>query len=276
MIVDTLKRVAEKELSNSALSPEEETFLKDMLFIKQGCGYTMSTGWYARLFYESAPDTKEYIIADVHTQPADKGGNPVGYVLHVGTGRMNLGIVTAPCEDGTLTAFVGPMLSYFEHVTMNFKRLTDKEWGGLYYKPEAIRPSWVNVYLTDKNGNRRTDGLKLITDEPLSVQTKNEPSSHSIIVAQCYPNPFGAVNSTSTLIQFSITADQTAIPVNLSVYDMTGRKIRDLSQSNLTSGSYYLRWDGKNSKGESVSNGLYFCHVKVGGELKILKMIVAK
>ena len=42
-------------------------------------------------------------------------------------------------------AFVGPVFTYYEKVTSNFKRLTDKEW------PDSIgaRPDWVNGYIVN-------------------------------------------------------------------------------------------------------------------------------
>ena len=36
---------------------------------------------------------EDRVVADVHTQPTDAAGAPVGYVLHVGTGPLNMAIV---------------------------------------------------------------------------------------------------------------------------------------------------------------------------------------
>jgi hypothetical protein len=83
-------------------------------------------------------------------------------VLHSGTGPINLGVFIAPtATPGDTVAFVGPVMSYYEHVTTNFRRLTDNEWRTLYAQAPSFRPSWVNVYLADNSGNPRGTGLVL-------------------------------------------------------------------------------------------------------------------
>jgi hypothetical protein len=63
----------------------------------------------------------------VHTQPTDEVGNPVGHVLHVGTGMARLMAVTFETCTGP-RAYVGLASSYFEEVTSDFERLNDPEW----------------------------------------------------------------------------------------------------------------------------------------------------
>ena len=71
----------------------------------------------------------DFTIADVHTQPTDENGNLVGRVLHVGTGMLNLGVFLAesPSNGFAPTAFVGPVMSYYEYTTENFERY-DRFW----------------------------------------------------------------------------------------------------------------------------------------------------
>ena len=51
-------------------------------------------GWYPRLFYPlmdlDRVLTLDYSVADVHTAPTDQAGNPVGWVVHAGTGNIDL------------------------------------------------------------------------------------------------------------------------------------------------------------------------------------------
>jgi hypothetical protein len=85
-------------------------------------------GWYARLFYisDSALE-RDPTIADVHTQPADEGGNDVGRILHVATGMPRLMVVTVNNCDGP-KAYAGVVFSYFEKITENWLRMSDSEW----------------------------------------------------------------------------------------------------------------------------------------------------
>ena len=87
-----------------------------------------ANGWYSKLFFENMDNIEtDTTIADVHTQPADEAGNPVGRVLHVGTGLPRLMVVTVDTCHGPRT-YTGLVSSYHEKVTENFKRLNDQEW----------------------------------------------------------------------------------------------------------------------------------------------------
>ena len=54
-------------------------------------------------------------------------------------------------------------------------------------------------------------------------------------------------------------------PVNLGVYDLQGRLIRELVNSSRTSGVYNIHWDGIDSKGVAISNGVYVYRFKTNG-----------
>ena len=105
---------------------------------------------------------RDYLIADVHTSPTDEAGAMVGWVKHVGTGPINLGVMVLPLE-GKSIAFVSPMMSYYEHLTTNFRRLTDEEWALIYNVAPSLRPDFVNAWLADVKGNRRPGGVMLLT-----------------------------------------------------------------------------------------------------------------
>ena len=61
-------------------------------------------------------------IADVHTQPTDAYGAPVGRVLHVATGMPRTMVVTVETCTGP-RAYVGLASSYFERVTDLMSRI---------------------------------------------------------------------------------------------------------------------------------------------------------
>jgi hypothetical protein len=256
--MDTLAAIAEKQLNRTQLDPAEASFLKSMLFQPRMCGEPLS-GWYPRLFYLHPDDCAEMdlVVADVHTAPTDAAGNPVGHVLHAGTGPLDLGIVIAECSDGTPMAYIGPVMSYYEHVTVNFKRLTDEEWKELYQKPPSSRPAWVNVYLADANGQRRAFGPLLATSvkEPLA---KNElPANY--LLHQNYPNPFNA----GTVIRFEIPPSLANASTRLAIYNVRGELVRELVNRRLPAGNYVARWEGKNDAGNEVASGIYLYRLQV-------------
>jgi hypothetical protein len=270
-VMDTLATIAGKQLQQAELDPPELKFLRTMLYEPGICGPEF-TGWYPGLFYKGDQDCgeKDLVVADVHTQPADESGNMVGHVWHAGTGLLDLGIVIAECNDGKPMAFVGPMMSYYEHVTMNFKRLTDEEWKELYQKPPSFRPAWVNVYLADANGKRRAPGPRLVTSvkEPL---TQNE-APRGYLLHQNFPNPFNA----GTVIRFEIPAALAHAHASLAIYNVRGELVRSLVNQKLPAGNYLSRWEGKDDAGRDVASGIYLYRLQIGGVTEMRKLSLLK
>ncbi|MDZ7262722.1 MAG: T9SS type A sorting domain-containing protein, partial [candidate division KSB1 bacterium] len=77
----------------------------------------------------------------------------------------------------------------------------------------------------------------------------------SLALWQNYPNPFNP----ETSINFSLNKAQW---VTISIFNAAGQKITTLHQGQLPEGSHQVIWDGKNSKGENVSSGIYFYNLK--------------
>ncbi|WP_437524249.1 DUF3160 domain-containing protein [Sorangium sp. So ce726] len=143
-VARTLGEMAENERAGVPLTAEHLDFINQAVRIQRGCGSDEgAVGWYAELFFDVFQTVAEDpTIADVHTQPTDESGAPVGRVLHVGTGRPRLMVVTAdPC--GTPRAFVGLASSYFEKITEGFERMTDEEWAGELHQTTPDDVAWM-------------------------------------------------------------------------------------------------------------------------------------
>jgi len=270
-VTDTLGTIAQKELDGTLLDTQEISFMKRTLFWHS---YPVMDGWYLKLLglgSSSDPGSfKDFLVADYHTTPTDCGGSLMGWVSHAGTGPVDLAIVTAPMPDGHTTAFVGPVMSYYDYRTTNFLRLTDAEWEETY-QASASRPDWTNLYLANTDGMSRGNGATLLTSLNDTQEEKPQlPSTH--IIAQNYPNPFNA----STIINFSIPFNMTHSFVELTVYNIKGQVIKTLIKRELASGNYLSRWNGTNDIGNSVSSGIYFYKIRVGSEQVTGKMILTK
>jgi hypothetical protein len=283
-IMDTLVTISLKELNQEMLNPDEITFLNNMIYFDAsgGSGTTPYKGWYARLFYNDEflmnPESpfqnpglmeSDHLVADMHTIPTDCGGLMVGWVKHVGTGSINLGVFVTPWNDGVETAFIGPFMSYYEYTTDNFLRLTDHEWNNQYLQ-SALRPEWVNIYLADSTGNSRGNGPSLITSVDENPNGNIIPQSELLI--SNYPNPF---NST-TLIVFTIPYELTNENTELKIYDVQGSLVATLVDQQLSAGNYIVKWEGKNQYNQNVSSGVYLYNIKAGGKVKSGKMNLLK
>lgn len=71
------------------------------------------------------------------------------------------------------------------------------------------------------------------------------------LLGNAYPNPFQA----GVTIPFFLERDQHRIEVTL--YDMLGRKIKSIGLHNVKAGIHNLDWDGKNEQGSAAESGMY-------------------
>jgi len=83
------------------------------------------------------------------------------------------------------------------------------------------------------------------------------------------PNPFNPV----TTISFSLDRES---DVTLGIFDVTGRLIREFSLKGCKAGVNEVLWDGKNSRGEPVAAGVYFCSMKADGVRLARKMVLIR
>jgi lysyl endopeptidase len=84
-----------------------------------------------------------------------------------------------------------------------------------------------------------------------------------------YPNPFNPV----TRVQFNLEA---AGHASLTVYDIQGRRVRELVDGPLTEGEHTAIWDGTDDRGRRVGSGLYFARLSSGGQVAEHKMVLLK
>ncbi len=84
-----------------------------------------------------------------------------------------------------------------------------------------------------------------------------------------YPNPFNP----STTIRFNLPASG---PARLRIFDVTGREIWSRELSPDTPGWQEVSWDGRNRDGGSVASGVYFAHVRQGGQYAACKLILVQ
>jgi hypothetical protein len=103
--------------------------------------------------------------------------------------------------------------------------------------------------------------IKYTTDPPVQVGIAQEPSQVFNDIANnlhAYPSPF----HNTIQIQFQVRQDG---PITLSVYDISGRLVRNLLSGNLKSGNYVVRWDGYDDKKIKVAKGIYFYRLETCG-----------
>jgi predicted outer membrane repeat protein len=89
-------------------------------------------------------------------------------------------------------------------------------------------------------------------------------------LAQNAPNPFNPV----TLIGFAVPAPGAC--VEIGIYNVEGRCVRDLMDTFLAPGNWSASWDGRDERGVGVSPGVYFCRMKAEGFTATRKMVLVE
>ena len=94
------------------------------------------------------------------------------------------------------------------------------------------------------------------------------------ILHQNFPNPFNP----ETWIPYELAEGS---DVEIRIYSSTGQVVRKLNLGHKPAGFYTDKekaayWDGRNDKGESVADGMYFCTLRAGDYMATKKMILRK
>jgi hypothetical protein len=86
---------------------------------------------------------------------------------------------------------------------------------------------------------------------------------------QNYPNPFNPV----TNITFTVPGKA---HTSLSIYNIEGRLVKTLVNSEFSGGVKTVTWNGTDSNGNQVSSGVYFYRLRAGDNVMTKKMILLK
>jgi hypothetical protein len=111
-----------------------------------------------------------------------------------------------------------------------------------------------------------TDG-KVTTYAPLFITTDDLPEETTLDKA--YPNPFNP----STYIAYHLAEDS---DVQISVYDMLGRKVQTLFTGQQVAGSYHVYWHGKNEAGNISPTGTYLIRMQTENTAQVQKVLLMK
>ncbi|OQX72554.1 MAG: hypothetical protein B6D61_13565 [Bacteroidetes bacterium 4484_249] len=154
----------------------------------------------------------------------------------------------------------------------------------VYIEEEWQNESWVNnyqeLYTYDGNGNP----TEVVTQDWVSGTWENDmkmifsytgvgifefsKTDNLGISLKNYPNPF----TSETTFSFDISENSN---VQLEVFDITGKKVITLFDSELTSGNYTVKWDGTNAAGDKLDSGLYLCRINANGKSTVKKLTIS-
>lgn len=98
------------------------------------------------------------------------------------------------------------------------------------------------------------------TDESLQAEMSDETDG-PLSIEGVAPNPFSAQATIAYVLSSEAPED-----VQLSVYDLSGRLVRELVHARQAPGRYDVQWDGRGDDGQAVRGGMYFIHGRAGSQ----------
>jgi hypothetical protein len=104
-------------------------------------------------------------------------------------------------------------------------------------------------------------------DNIVSVDDPVSTGSGRLLLYQNAPNPFRE----TTTIRFEISA---RAPVNLSVYNVAGRKVATLARGTMDAGPHSVSWNRLDGTGARVPSGVYFYELRVGAQKSNKVMVI--
>ena len=85
----------------------------------------------------------------------------------------------------------------------------------------------------------------------------------------CYPNPFNPI----TTLRYDLPKDGL---VNITVYDMMGRVVKTMVNTEQKAGYKTTQWNATNNAGQPVSAGIYLYEIQAGQFRQVKKMVLLK
>jgi hypothetical protein len=93
--------------------------------------------------------------------------------------------------------------------------------------------------------------------------------SSDLRLESCVPNPV----SVKALLAFSLSHPATT---SLALYDVSGRRVKTLTQGPREAGYHIIHWDGDDEAGHPVPPGIYFYRLNAGEFTQTRSMVVVR
>jgi Peptidase family C25/FG-GAP-like repeat/Fibronectin type III domain len=75
-------------------------------------------------------------------------------------------------------------------------------------------------------------------------------------------------------VQWAVPADRAGAPLDVAVFDLSGRRVQTLASGVAKSGRFSVEWNLRDAHGASAAAGVYFLHLRLGSEARTQRLVV--
>jgi len=186
------------------------------------------------------------------------------------------GQIFVACVKYSLKALVGTPMGPSEGCCYNFITVVDGQI--VDADPDGLVVGTVQACGFDPGGTGGTGtgfsgpgGGANGPDDPVPVRPIHTGAelgrdAYDLEAFRPVPNPF----RDGMRMVYAVGAS--GMPVSIRVYDVAGRLVRTLVNDIQPAGRHTAAWDGRNERGMRMTNGMYFIHVRIGEQVRQVRV----
>jgi hypothetical protein len=173
---------------------------------------------------------------------------------------------------------------YYRDNELEAAKVLDENHVELFYWDNRLDPpQWVEAH-GDLDAVENSVSAEVPLPAPLGLFARIATSVDDVTEIGVIPEDFGLVGNfpnpfnPSTSIILAVPSATWDSEVELTIYDLLGRRVSLLFSGTLVPGKHTLVWDGKDDLSGEVSSGIYICVARVNGRIsgQALKMVLTK
>ena len=284
MVLDVITASAQDSLvadldGNCDITPFDVALLLQYLIdiidrfpVQTDASLSGDTDWKNHPFLK--PVSSRHTVALSELQAQEDGRYILPVVLNERDGIIS-GTVQVSFDKGVVVEAVVPGEDFDDFLIMHTADAGKMEFAFAGALPAGIGPGVVARVRIQLVGESiplfRIERAQLNEQEiPVGADAiKSEILPNSFALMQNYPNPFNP----ATTIQYHLPE---AVYVSIKVFNLAGQLVRVLENGLQSAGKHEVVWDGTDSSGLAVTNGLYLYRISAGGFRGTKKMILVK
>lgn len=165
-----------------------------------------------------------------------------------------------------------------DYESREFYHIITNSDGDQVYEESDLWEAWDTALLPDGDYVIRVTAIDVVgnatVDSMIVTTTNGNPAT---VVAdgsrplryRRYPNP----GTSGVSIVFTLPSPG---PVTLSIYDGSGRMVRNLTAGRLSAGRHTFTWNGQDSGGATSPSGIYFCRLATSADRRTEKLVLRR